>query len=102
MRKNNSRPRLNHGRIMRWPNSILASLLSQQKSEDARKVLLQATENLPRDPYGWYNLGLVYKDIGEHEKAIEAFQHVAQIVNSCPANRTTLFHRLSEHTIAKV
>src|SRR4029450_12822368 len=31
------------------------SLLSQQKSEDAKKALLDATEKLPRDPYSWYN-----------------------------------------------
>src|SRR6266436_998058 len=55
------------------------SLLSQQKSELAKKMLLEATDKLPRDPYGWYNLGLVYKDIGEQQSAIEAFRRVTEI-----------------------
>jgi tetratricopeptide (TPR) repeat protein len=55
------------------------SLISQQKLEQARAALEQATRLLPNDPYAWYNLGLVYKDTGENEKGIEAFQHVAQL-----------------------
>ena len=60
------------------------SLLSQQKSDLAQKMLLEATEKLPRDPYAWYNLGLVYKDIGEQEKSIEAFHHVTVIAPDEP------------------
>src|SRR6266404_5050412 len=55
------------------------ALLSQQKLGPARASLEEATRLLPNDPYAWYNLGLVYKDTGETEKAIEAFQHVAQL-----------------------
>src|SRR2546430_6467526 len=29
--------------------------------------------------YAWYNLGLAYKDLGESEKGIGAFQHVTEI-----------------------
>src|SRR5712672_1996420 len=54
-------------------------LLSQQKLVPARLALEEATRLLPNDPYAWYNLGLVYKDTSETEKAIEAFQHVAQL-----------------------
>src|SRR6266853_2051254 len=32
-----------------------------------------ATQQLPKDAYAWYNLGLVYKDLGEAEKGIAAF-----------------------------
>src|SRR5206468_689347 len=49
-----------------------------------RKALQEAAEKLPRDPYAWYNLGLVYKDISEQEKAIEAFQHVTEIAPTEP------------------
>jgi len=55
------------------------SLLGQQKLEAARDELVKAAEQLPNDPYAWYNLGLVYKDLGESEKGIAAFQHVTQI-----------------------
>src|SRR5216684_473103 len=55
------------------------ALLSQQKLETARAALEEATRLLPNDPYAWYNLGLLYKDTGEPEKGIEAFQHVAQL-----------------------
>jgi len=55
------------------------ALLSQQKLVPARLALEEATRLLPNDPYAWYNLGLVYKDTGETEKAIDAFQHVAQL-----------------------
>jgi Flp pilus assembly protein TadD len=55
------------------------SLLAQQKLEVARAALLEAALQLPKDPYAWYNLGLAYKDLGETEKGIAAFEHVADI-----------------------
>jgi Tfp pilus assembly protein PilF len=55
------------------------SLLAQQKLEPARAALEEAARQLPKDPYAWYNLGLAYKDLGEAEKGIAAFQHVAEI-----------------------
>jgi Flp pilus assembly protein TadD len=55
------------------------SLLAQQKLEPARVALEAAAQQLPKDAYAWYNLGLVYKDLGEAEKGIAAFQHVAEI-----------------------
>src|ERR1700720_3080951 len=55
------------------------SLISQQKLEQARVALAEATRLLPNDPYAWYNLGLVYKDTGENEKGIDAFRHVTQL-----------------------
>jgi tetratricopeptide (TPR) repeat protein len=57
------------------------SLLAQQKLEAARAALAAATEKLPQDPYAWYNLGLVYKDLGDSEKGIAAFTHVTQFAN---------------------
>jgi len=55
------------------------SLLAQQKLEPARAALEEAARQLAKDPYAWYNLGLAYKDLGEAEKGIAAFQHVAEI-----------------------
>jgi tetratricopeptide (TPR) repeat protein len=57
------------------------SLLAQQKLEPARTALAAAAAKLPQDPYAWYNLGLVYKDLGDAEKGVEAFTHVTQIAN---------------------
>src|SRR5713226_6237178 len=61
------------------------SLMGQQKLEPARAALEEAAQRLQRDPYAWYNLGLVYKDLGETEKAIAAFQRVAEITNEADA-----------------
>jgi Flp pilus assembly protein TadD len=55
------------------------SLLAQQKLEPARAALEAAAQQLPKDAYAWYNLGLAYKDLGEAEKGIAAFQHVTEI-----------------------
>jgi tetratricopeptide (TPR) repeat protein len=57
------------------------SLLAQQKLEPARTALAAAVEKLPQDSYAWYNLGLVYKDLGDAEKGVDAFTHVTQIAN---------------------
>jgi len=57
------------------------SLLAQQKLEPARTALAAAAEKLPQDPYAWYNLGLVYKDLGDAEKGVDAFTHVTEIAN---------------------
>jgi len=57
------------------------SLLAQQKLEAARTALAAAAEKLPQDPYAWYNLGLVYKDLGDAEKGVNAFTHVTQIAD---------------------
>ncbi len=46
------------------------SLLGQQKLEPARAA---------KDAYAWYNLGLVYKDVGETEKGVAAFLQVTEI-----------------------
>jgi tetratricopeptide (TPR) repeat protein len=57
------------------------SLLAQQKLEPARTALAAAAEKLPQDPYAWYNLGLVYKDLGDAEKGVDAFTHVTKIAD---------------------
>jgi tetratricopeptide (TPR) repeat protein len=57
------------------------SLLAQQKLEPARTALAAAAEKLPQDPYAWYNLGLVYKDLGDAEKGVAAFTHVTEIAD---------------------
>jgi tetratricopeptide (TPR) repeat protein len=57
------------------------SLLAQQKLEAARAALAAAAEKLVQDPYAWYNLGLVYKDLGDAEKGVAAFTHVTQIAD---------------------
>src|SRR5881396_432094 len=54
------------------------SLLAQQKLEMARAALETAAQQLPKDAFAWYNLGLADKDLGEPEKGIAAFQHVTE------------------------
>ena len=57
------------------------ALLNQQKAEAARDMLLQAAQQLPNDPYAWYNLGLAYKDLADSPSAgVAAFEHVTQIL----------------------
>jgi len=55
------------------------SLLAQQKLELARAALEAGAQQLPKDAFAWYNLGLAEKDLGEPEKGIAAFQHVTEI-----------------------
>src|SRR5580700_8083639 len=55
------------------------ALLAQQKAEAARTELAEAVEKRPDDPFAWYNLGLAYKVLGEHEKGIAAFEHVTKL-----------------------
>jgi len=62
------------------------SHLSQQQLEPAREALEQAAHLIPNDPYVWYNLGLVYKDTGEPEKGIDAFQHVTKLSSEADAH----------------
>ncbi|HYU22885.1 MAG TPA: FG-GAP-like repeat-containing protein, partial [Candidatus Dormibacteraeota bacterium] len=47
-------------------------------------ALQAAAQQLPKDAYAWYNLGLAYKDLGESEKGIVAFQHVTEIAANEP------------------
>ncbi len=56
------------------------ALLAQQKTGSrARRSCRRAGEQRPDDPYAWYNLGLVYKDLSEQEKGIAAFERVTQL-----------------------
>jgi len=61
------------------------ALLAQQKLEPARIALETATQQRPDDPYAWYNLGLVYKDMADPEKGVTAFRRVAQITPEADA-----------------
>jgi len=60
------------------------AFLAQQKLEQSRAALEEATRKLPDDPYAWYNLGLAYKDSAEQEQAIAAFQQVEKLVPEEP------------------
>ena len=62
-------PRLNEG----------IALLNNQRSEEARAVLLDATVRQPESARAWYNLGILYRNLAEVDPAIEAFERVARI-----------------------
>jgi Flp pilus assembly protein TadD len=56
------------------------ALMAQQRLEAAKTALEAAAAKLPNDPYVWFNLGLVYKDLGDAEHGVAAFARVAEIV----------------------
>ncbi|HET9215937.1 MAG TPA: tetratricopeptide repeat protein, partial [Terriglobia bacterium] len=62
-------PRLNEG----------IALLNNQRSEEARAVLLDATTRQPESARAWYNLGILYRNLAQVDPAIEAFERVARI-----------------------
>ncbi len=62
------------------------ALHSQQKIDLARAALEEAVAKLPADPYGWFSLGLTYKDEGEIEKALAAFRRVAELAGDVDAH----------------
>src|SRR5260370_38739543 len=57
------------------------SFLGQQKLQPARAALEEAAQQLPKDPYAWYNLGLAYRDVGDAGKGIAPLPHV---IHSAP------------------
>jgi Tfp pilus assembly protein PilF len=61
------------------------ALSNQQKPVPAAAALEEAAKNLPNDSYAWYNLGLVYRDMNELEKAAGAFRHVTELAPEADA-----------------
>lgn len=55
------------------------ALLTDQKVEPARKILVDFTVHHPDDVRAWYNLGLLYKGSGQAAQALAAFEHAAQL-----------------------
>jgi Flp pilus assembly protein TadD len=50
-----------------------------QRLPEARKALDNATRAAPRDPHGWYALGLLERTENQSRKALEAFEKVITI-----------------------
>ncbi|MGC2792701.1 MAG: tetratricopeptide repeat protein, partial [Candidatus Sulfotelmatobacter sp.] len=55
------------------------ALLNLQKIDEAKTVLEGSLKQDPKNPNAWYNLGLLAKNTGEAQAAIDAFRHVVQI-----------------------
>src|SRR6266403_2788590 len=55
------------------------ALLNLQKIDETRAALDAALKQDPRIPNAWYNLGLLEKNTGDAQAAIEAFKHVIEI-----------------------
>ena len=55
------------------------ALLNMQKIDEAKVVLEDALKQDPKNPNAWYNLGLLAKNTGDAQAAIEAFHHVIEI-----------------------
>ncbi len=47
--------------------------------DEAKSALEDALKQDPKNPYVWYNLGLLAKNTGDAPAAIEAFKHVTEI-----------------------
>jgi Flp pilus assembly protein TadD len=50
-----------------------------QRVEAATKILQETIKENPKDPYAWYNLGMLYKNSGVPQAAVDAFQKVTEI-----------------------
>ena len=50
-----------------------------QRVEAATKILQETIRENPKDPYAWYNLGMLYKNSGVPQAAVDAFQKVTEI-----------------------
>src|SRR5712691_442892 len=53
--------------------------LNLQKVDEAKAALEDALKQDPKNPYVWYTLGLLAKNTGDAQAAIEAFKHVTEI-----------------------
>src|SRR5271156_6326155 len=55
------------------------ALLNLQKIDEAKAALEGALKQDAKNPYVWYNLGLLAKNTGDAQASIDAFKHVAEI-----------------------
>jgi tetratricopeptide (TPR) repeat protein len=63
----------------------LANLLSQQKkTEDAYKLYQILTQKWPGDPTLWFNFGVVSKDKGDLDGALNCFNKVKELAKQLP------------------
>ena len=60
------------------------ALLNLQRVDEAKKLLLEVTQSNTKDPHAWYNLGLLNKNSGEPQAAIDAFKNVTEIDSNDP------------------
>ncbi len=81
MRRNISSKRCRPIQNLRWRGSISASRCSINKKRKPRETCFStAAQQLPKDPYAWYNLGLAYKDLADPKPGVAAFEHVTEIL----------------------
>jgi tetratricopeptide (TPR) repeat protein len=55
------------------------ALLNLQKIDEAKAALEDALKQDPKNPNAWYNLGLLAKNTGDAQAAIDAFHHVVEL-----------------------
>jgi tetratricopeptide (TPR) repeat protein len=55
------------------------ALLNTQRFEEAREVLLDATQRQAGSARAWYNLGILYRNLAEVDRAIDAFERATRI-----------------------
>src|SRR5207302_7904812 len=53
--------------------------LNLQKVDEAKSALEDAAKQDPKNPYAWYGLGMLAKNTGDAQAAIDAFKHVVDI-----------------------
>jgi tetratricopeptide (TPR) repeat protein len=54
-------------------------ILNLQKIDEAKAALEDALKQDPKSPNAWYNLGMLAKNTGDAQAAIDAFKHVIEI-----------------------
>jgi len=55
------------------------ALLNIGQLDAAQQILEIAVKENPKDPYAWYNLGLLYKNSNLPDRAVDAFHHAIEI-----------------------
>ena len=55
------------------------AFLNLQKIDEAKAALQAVLKQHPKNPTAWYNLGLLAKNTGDAQAAIDAFNHVIEI-----------------------
>ncbi len=75
----------------------LQSYLAINDTENGARLCEQIRELNPMDAETWSRLGLIYKEIGEKEKSIDAFEFAASLGKKTPADMLNLIYSYKEN-----
>ncbi len=75
----------------------LQSYLALKDTENVQKLCDQIIKSNPMDAETWSRLGLIYKEIGEKEKSIDAFEFAASLGKKEPIDMLNLIYSYKEN-----